>query len=177
VTELHARGAWWAFGLALAKVGSWGRPVALSTGSGNRWCSERACWKQVGGWEWSNWRVDRKKKQTSDRVAHRVCPSSDGGSFLDPSTRDELIEYIAGVDAFIDLVPQPPRNAESLYKVATVTLASNLPKIIGWDTISSEYFNNPVDKYIPYWGPPLRSNDQEGYGTRDLSELYAQLAR
>ena len=102
---------------------------------------------------------------------------SDGGSFLDPSTRDELIEYIAGVDAFIDLVPQPPRNAESLYKVATVTLASNLPKIIGWDTISSEYFNNPVDKYIPYWGPPLRSNDQEGYGTRDLSELYAQLAR
>ena len=99
---------------------------------------------------------------------------SQGGSLLDAASLDALNQYVDGVDAYIDAVPPPPMAATKSYAEGQVTIVAVLPKVIGWDTIPSEYFNNPVDRYIPYWQPP---DVWASYYNRDMSRLYLLLTK
>jgi len=95
---------------------------------------------------------------------------SASGSSLDAGYVGALKQYVDKVSAYLDAVPQPPMTATGTeYAWAQLTIVAVLPKAIGWDTIPSEYFGNPADRYVPYWNPPGK------YDSRDMSGLYSLL--
>ena len=94
---------------------------------------------------------------------------SASGSSLDAGYVGALKQYVDKVNAYLDAVPQPPMTATGTYTNAQLTIVAVLPKAIGWDTIPSEYFGDPADRYVPYWHPP------GDYDSRDMSGLYSLL--
>ena len=95
----------------------------------------------------------------------------------DPEVTDALSSYVKLVDTYVEAVPLPPKTSTlDGYNGAQQAVIAVLPKVIGWDTIPTEYFAMPVDTYIPYWPVP---NDPTmgGYIPEVNRDLYEQLTK